>query len=731
MKRILLLCIIVSLSNTAHWTRTARIADVDFWPDFTEEEIREGIDTAHQQGASVVMAWLTSENIDIPQKDVDALEKAVVYIHETYPDLKIMVYTAPLEIITENVDKNRDGHPDTGETVSVHHPEWLQAGMDGRKAVFYGDFEHWIGKYDEDVWCCPNDFVYRQKIKESVKRLAETGVDGIWIDVVLFLCDYGDWDSNWACHCEDCQHKFFNDTGESIPDAVTWDTTWKTWILWRQHCIEEFIDELSQTAKSVNPEIQIIVEHWHGYDAESTENAWSPIGLQTVTDVLAHEYICASQHVETTTPVNYVKDIAVYQFYRGADRGHPTWILAYSEREDGQRMLAASLLQAGCNFYDTVYPDMIDSVNIQERKRIFRWINQYSKYYYEVIPCSSVGVYYSKATIDFYDCPGDWEFYREFFGISMMLLSLHIPYTVITGLESIEQYDTVILPGITCLSDAEADILNTFLENGGYIVATGGTGLYDEFGRKRESAVTFGTSRFFFTSRLFGNEYYKEVDSYPLDNTVPQGILQEFFAVLTQAPVPQITAPDNMIVLPFMGEDTLIFRVLNLEGISPGDAVPHQQSFTITSKRPILDAYTIPFLSHPERLDTVTVQVYDHSLLLVTVEPVSIFCNEYDLPAAQELSLFLQSRCVPVQFISSLEEATSVLIVFGGHKAKKTGEFVSSLLTTDQKTLLEQSGFSNLFIIKNEKLIIVIAGNEREDTASLTKNKRRDIFKLI
>lgn len=724
--------ILSTFQNTGDWTRTARIADVDFWPDFTQEEIKEGIDKAHQQGASVIMAWVTSENIDIPQKDVDALHKAVLYTHETYPDLKIIVYTAPLEIITENVDKNRDGHLDAGKTaISVQHPEWLQVGIDGRRAIFYGDFESWIGKYDEDVWCCPNDPVYRQKIKESIKTLAETGVDGIWIDVVLFLCNYGDWDSNWACHCDDCQHKFFKDTGDTIPEIITWDTTWKTWILWRQHCIEEFIYELSQTAKSVNPAVQIIVEHWHGFDAESTENAWSPIGLQTVTDVLVHEYVSASQNVETTAPVTYVRDIALYQFYKGADSGHPSWILAYPQREDGQRMLAASVLQAGCNFYDTFYSDAVDSVNLTERTRIFHWIKQYSRYYYEVTPCSSVGVYYSKATIDFYDCPGDWEFYREFLGVSMMLLSLHIPYTVITTLERVEQYDTVILPDVTCLSDSEKDMLNTFLENGGYIVATGNLGYYDEFGCKRDSPVIFGTSQFFSTPTLLGNEYLKEVNlSFWPESAQPQSILEEFFTLVTQAPVPQIDVPDNMVVLPFIVDDTLVLRVLNLEGISPGDAVPDPQTMTLTSPRPILNAVVIPFLSHPEVVNT-TVQVHDHALLLLDVEPVSIFCNEYDLPAAQELSTFLQSRCIPVQVVASPDEATSILIVFGGHKAKKTGEFVSSLLTADQKTQLEQPGFSHFFIIQNERLIIIIAGNEREDTYLLTKNKRRDIFKLI
>ena len=61
----LLFLALLSLSLSGDWTRNARIADMEFWPDFTYEEMIEGIDLAHDQGLSVCLVWLTSENIDI------------------------------------------------------------------------------------------------------------------------------------------------------------------------------------------------------------------------------------------------------------------------------------------------------------------------------------------------------------------------------------------------------------------------------------------------------------------------------------------------------------------------------------------------------------------------------------------------------------------------------------------------------------------------------------------
>ena len=744
MKRSILLILILFCYplTSGDWTESARIADVDFSTDFTDEEIREGIDIAHEQGISVIMVWVTSNNIDIPSKDLDALRKAVSYTHQTYPDMRLVVYQAPLEIITENVDKNKDGNIDSGaKALSTEHPEWLQVGIDGRKAVFYGDIEVWIGEYDEDVWLCPNDPVYKKKIKESIRQLAATGIDGIWIDVVRFLCTFGDWDSNWACHCEDCQQKFERDTGFDIPDEITWDTTWKIWLQWRQQCIEDFIEEISSTAKEVNPFIQLIVEHWLGFDAESTQDAWNPLGLQTVTDVLAHEYISASEYIETYSPVNYVRDIALYQFYRGIDHGHPSWILAYSQRKDGQKMLAASVLQAGCNFYDTVYSDIDESVSLDERKRIFHWIKKYSSYYYGVTPVSNVAVYYSRPSIDFYDCPkGDWEFYREFVGVSMMLLQMHIPYTVITSIEE-NQADIVILPHVVCLSDAEKEGIQQFLDNGGYVLSTGKTGYYDEMGNKRLLPVFFQSLRFYSTETLPGNEYYDEVEPYfwP-DERETQGtgseVQKEFSTFLKQVPFIDVdmASSGTVIVYPFISGSNLVYRVLNLDGISPGKAVPDPQTISLTITRPVLNASVIPFLSEPAFLEvetsTATFLIEDHCLLLLEVEPVGIYTNEYDLPAAEKLRSFLQARGIPVQFVTSPEKS-SILIVFGGHKAEKTGDFVSSLLTDQQKNQLEQPNSQNIFIFRTDRLIIVIAGNEREDTARSAEEKRREIFELL
>ncbi len=321
----------------------------------TEEEMRETITHIHEAGQSVILTWVPHPLLEDWSPHLEFLRNASQYIHRNYPEMALIIYQGPLEIVTFDVDVNRDGKIDYGKaSIYTEHPEWLQVGIDGRRAVFYGDVAFWVGSADEDVWLCPNDPEYRELVKSHFLELAHTGIDGIWVDIPKFQCDFGDWDSNWACHCEDCQKKFREDTGLDIPQTIDWnDKTWKIWVLWRQNVIADYIKELNEVVKSANPECQLIVEHWHGIDVGSVRNAWSPVLLREVTDCLAHEYPAASYDSSTHDYYNYLRDMACYLYYRGLDREHPSWILAYSSDKNGQRMLAASLLTAGCNFYDT------------------------------------------------------------------------------------------------------------------------------------------------------------------------------------------------------------------------------------------------------------------------------------------------------------------------------------------------------------------------------------------
>jgi hypothetical protein len=82
------------------------------------------------------------------------------------------------------------------------------------------------------------------------------------------------------------------------------------------------------------------------------------------------------------------------------------------------------------------------------------------------------------------------DFFRSFpavFGMEQICLQHHIPFDMLFTyqLERLDRYRAVVLAEQTCLSAAEVAAFRVFAQQGGGLVVTGSTGLYDERNRHR------------------------------------------------------------------------------------------------------------------------------------------------------------------------------------------------------------------------------------------------------
>lgn len=117
------------------------------------------------------------------------------------------------------------------------------------------------------------------------------------------------------------------------------------------------------------------------------------------------------------------------------------------------------------------------------------------------VSAARIGVVFSWATRK-YDTPdiaslsdlSPWA--ADFNGWARLLIEEHLPFDVIVAenvgrarllpsRDALSNYDLVILPGVTCLSDSFCSALRDYVTNGGRILATGDTSICDEKGSKR------------------------------------------------------------------------------------------------------------------------------------------------------------------------------------------------------------------------------------------------------
>jgi hypothetical protein len=584
------------------WLRTARIAATDLWIEMTDKELQQAIDELAEQGVNTVDLDFSYVSID---RQVTIVTRILAYARAAQPQMRFFVYQAPLEIVTEKVDNDRNGAVDPDKTSPFkEHPEWAQRGLGGEAAVFYGSQAgaFWVGPRDEDLWLCPNDPVYKIVWKSDIGRLAATGVDGIYVDVPFlkgWFDEKRDW--RWACACSDCEGLYKAEYGADLPAAADWDdANFRRFVRWRFEQIENFIKEVRDTVKQANRKAALIIEQWDGI-TDAAETGCDPELIARYSDARCHEWTNADGSSSDYNDYAWLEDMVRYLYYRSVDGKNPTWMLAYSDEGDSDRMLALAALQlcAGCNFWETDAPDMDGSVDEEARSELFAWIGANNKIYYHKknTLLAEVGLYYSRDSIVFHDFRQRMEPWRcagEFLGLGMILLQGHVPFRVLTpgDLDDLSGIEVLVLPNVACLSDSEAEKVRQFVQAGGTLVSTGDSGEFDADGQARGGSALedlfgsgnpgngvtvrdVGSGSVIVTGRYFGYDYYgaasparRTPKSGAQAQTLRQQFLNDVWSNVTAAPLLATDADPFTILIPWTGKDYKIaaFRIGAVDG---------------------------------------------------------------------------------------------------------------------------------------------------------------------
>ena len=93
---------------------------------------------------------------------------------------------------------HHQGRRPEGPHHAKDHPDWLQRNIKGEPAVFGGGVAFWVRKGDEDVWIWPYATEWREIYMEHVRKIAATGIDGIYVDIPYWMTHFDDWTDTWA-----------------------------------------------------------------------------------------------------------------------------------------------------------------------------------------------------------------------------------------------------------------------------------------------------------------------------------------------------------------------------------------------------------------------------------------------------------------------------------------------------------------------------------------------------
>ena len=385
--------------------------------------------------------------------------------------MRVITYAGPLEVVSEHVDRDGDGKVDKGAvSFAMRHPDYLQVGISGRPAALLGSVvakeSFWVGKDAEDAWLTPNNPKVLEAAIKHVLELASFGVDGIWLDVPHMNSWWveGVWEDEYPSYDKFSVALFKKEYGYPPPRKVDWnDPKWRGWIDFRYRSITDFISAIHKALRAKYPKCELIVEHWMGVGPDSCDKACSAYLIRDACDIRGHEVECATYSRKSLKYYNILRDVALFSFYRDIYRPDPTWILAYADSDPASLTLNAEALFCGANLYEAKPPEMEGCVNPDLRRRVFSWVmgNKDLVFSGNIEKTPTVGIFYSTAS-EFYGDPSwsdDIQHTDSFWGISMMLMRLGVPFKTVIDAADADGLEAVVVPHITFKTKREDALL--------------------------------------------------------------------------------------------------------------------------------------------------------------------------------------------------------------------------------------------------------------------------------
>jgi hypothetical protein len=503
------------------------------------------------------------------------------------------VYIAGTECITANADKS-------AHTMAKDHPEWLQRKITGERAVFGGGSAFWIKKGDEDVWISPFATEWRAMYMQRVRQIAETGIDGIYVDIPYWMTHFEGWEDSWASFDDYTVAAFHRETGLDARKDVKLgdfsDANFRKWVDFRIKALTDFVAEIDRSAKSVNPAIKTIPEIYPGIEQEAVRVGSDVYQMYAVVDAIAHEYEFGDgDHMASgRKPLDWFKYQVGIHTFRAFAQGKATWLLNYSwdgdigiGPRDPMKNLAMSEIMAGANFWDAQSHVMSGTNDPPTRREILGWIQQNEKVFYRPRqPIDPVGVYFSPATRNYYA----QDFLRSYQGLLILLMQKHREFQVVTPrtLAAFRGH-TLVLPDVRVLNDEERGQISRFAAANTVIV----TGANDTRLGSSEHVALFPDCP--------GKEYMASMQKkFPADLRDRQ---DTFLAAIGEAAGVQVTASPWVATSISRVDGDLHIYFANFKDLKPGVnpvQTPENAAVAVPGRG---QAYFLPFLGSVRKVD--------------------------------------------------------------------------------------------------------------------------------
>ncbi len=412
------------------------------------------------------------------------------------------------------------------------NPYWVQIKEDGNPVQEV---------YGTGTSFCINS-PYREWVFQVLKDLCSYDIDGIFYDGPIFFSN--------TCYCQYCQKLFEQQTGCCpVPKSDRNHHLWKEFVEFQAESMERFLEESNSIIKTINPEILFYM------NGNSSWPYW-PTGRDNHriikhTDILGAEGGFLYGNLNQT-PIfkpgltgkllsSQAKEKVAVVFDCA---GHKNWSW-YLLPETEISILLYETSFSGAQWWVAVFPDDINQPEMKAISEFGNFIKKHPEPFVQTTSAAKIALlwpsksaeHYSGSSVPLTDFTEEIKGHEignllmEFYGFYEALVKPKAIFDVIDeyNLDDIHNYELVILPNAACLSRHDCQQIRKYVKNGGNIVASFETSLYDEHGKPGnnfELSDVFGVN---FEGTIFGPMRHDYVSPANTENAILKNIIKKFF----------------------------------------------------------------------------------------------------------------------------------------------------------------------------------------------------------
>ena len=357
------------------------------------------------------------------------------------------------------------------------HPDWFVHNAEGEPQEYNGTYQACVnGGWSLD---------YAHRILEESLSLYD--LDGVFFNMTGYQpVDYSG-RYRGICHCANCQQAFTKAFGKPLPALESFaDPSYRDYLLFKRNTSQAAAQRIYDAVKALRPSTGVMgngkgacdfmrleIQRAVSRPAPEWPHQAGELARWGAAIGRGKAYSCAS--------TNFLD----YQWRFASETPH-NHMLRF-----GQQIASGAQI----DYYLLGLLDQPNSAPLGPVHGFMKWHAANEGYLTGTRSQARVALYHSRAsTLHIGSTRLSKQHDNAFRGAYRLLVENRLPFDFVSdermgdgdAAEMLAAYDVILMSNVACVSAREARLLDSFVEQGGTIIATGETGLYDERGRPRE-----------------------------------------------------------------------------------------------------------------------------------------------------------------------------------------------------------------------------------------------------